>query len=105
VRKKPSLQLGQTVPDDERGGFSFDLTPSDSSIVEQRPEIIQRRKKQFEDYDLAKRRFALNKDLEKLNQKRGSGLMQTMHYLVEKKDLKERIDSLTFQLRGSRYED
>jgi hypothetical protein len=104
VRKKPSLQLGQAVPYDERGGFSFDLTPGDSSIVESRPEILQRRKKQFDDFELAKRRFALTKDLEGLNDRRERGIIQTKDYLVEKKDLKERIDSLTFQLRGSRYE-
>jgi hypothetical protein len=105
VRKKPSLQLGQTVPYDERGGFRFDLTPGDALIQEQRPEIIQRRKKQFEDYELAKRRFALNKELEKLNDNRDAGIIQTKDYLTEKKALKGKVDSLTFQLRGSRYEE
>jgi hypothetical protein len=105
VRKQPSLQLGQTIPYDERGGFNFDLTPGASSKIEARPEIIQRRKKQFEDYELAKKRFALTKDLESLNDKRESGLIQTKDYLIAKKDLKEKVDSLSFQLRGSRYED
>jgi hypothetical protein len=104
VRKPPSLQLGQALPYDERGGFSFDLTPGGSSMIESRPEILQRRKKQFEDYELAKRRFQLTKDLEKLNNKREGGLIETKNYLIEKKDLKERIDSLTFQLKGSSYE-
>lgn len=104
VRRLPSLQLGQAVPYDERGGFSFDLTPGDSSKIESRPEILQRRKKQFEDYELAKRRFALANELEKLNEKRESGLIQTKGYLLEKKELKTKIDSLTFQLRGSPYE-
>jgi hypothetical protein len=104
IRKQPSLQLGQAVPYDERGGFSFDLTPADPLIVESRPEILQRRNKQFEDYELAKRRFALTKDLESLNVKKENKLIQTKDYLVERKGLKEKIDSLTFQLRGSSYE-
>lgn len=104
VRKKPSLQLGQTVPYDERGGVSFDLTPGDTLNPEQRNEIIQRRKKQFEDYELAKRRFTLSKELEKLNDNRESGLVQTKDYLAARKELKEKMDSLTFQLRGSRYD-
>lgn len=104
VRELPSLQLGQAIPYDERGGFRFDLTPGDSSKIESRPEILQRRKKQFEDYELAKRRFALASELESLNEKHESGLIQTKGYLLEKKDLKAKIDSLTFQLRGSRYE-
>jgi hypothetical protein len=103
VRKIPSLQLGQNVPYDERGGFSFDLTSDDSSVVESKPEILQRRKKQFEDYALAKKRFVLTKDLEKLNHDRESGLVKTKDYLIKKKDIKEKIDSLTFQLRGSSY--
>jgi hypothetical protein len=91
VRKPPSLQLGQAVPYDERGGFSFDLTPADSSMIESRPEILKRRKKQFEDYELAKRRFALTKALESLNEKRESGLIPTKDYLIAKKDLKEKL--------------
>ena len=72
-----SGKLGQVVPYDERGGFSFNLSPGDSSTIQSRPEILQRRKKQFEDYELAKRRFQLTKDLEKLNDKRDGGLIET----------------------------
>lgn len=104
VRKPPSLQLGQAVPYDERGGFSFDLTPGDSSMIESRPEILKRRKKELEDYELAKRKFQLTKELEHLSQQRESGQVETKDYLIKKKDLKEQIDSLTFQLRGSHYE-
>lgn len=104
VRKLPSLQLGQALPYDERGGFSFDLTPGDSSKIESRPEILQRRRKQFEDYELAIRRFALANELEDLEEKREGGLLETKDYLLEKKELKAKVDSLTFQLRGSRYE-
>ena len=103
VRKQPSLQLGQVVPYDERGGFSFDLTPGDTLNTEVRPEIVQRRKKQFEDYDLAKRRYELTQELEHVSQQRESGQVETNDYLNNMKKLKERIDLLTFQLRGSSY--
>ncbi len=105
VRKRPSFQLGQTIPYDERGGFSFDLTPGDKLNGELRPDIVGRRKKQFDDYELAKRKFKLKKELENLNEKRDSGQIQTKDFLIEKKELTEKIDALTFQLQGTRYED
>jgi hypothetical protein len=104
VRKQPSLQLGQVVPYDERGGFTFDLIPGDTLNSEVRPEILLRRRKQFEDYELAKRRYQLTKELELLSEQRENGQLETKDYIIKKKELKERIDSLTFQLRGSRYD-
>ena len=105
IRKPPSFQFGQSIPYDERGGFSFDLTPGDKLNEELRPDIVERRKKQFEDYELAKRKFGLKKELDNLNDRRDSGQMQTKDFLIEKKELKEKIDSLTFQLRGTKYEE
>src|SRR5690606_21680430 len=56
IRKRPTFQLGQSIPYDERGGFSFDLTPGDKLNGELRPDIVERRKKESENYELAKRR-------------------------------------------------
>lgn len=105
IRKRPSLQLGQAIPYDERGGHSFDLLTGDKLNSGLRPDIEERRKKEFEDYDLAKIKFGLKGDLEKLNEKRDIGQIQTKEFLIKKKGLKDRIDSLTFQLRGTRYEE
>lgn len=49
VKRKPSYQLGQTVPYDERGGFNFDLAQGSEQNSELRPEIAERRKRQFEE--------------------------------------------------------
>jgi len=105
VRKRPSFQLGQTIPYDERDGFSFDLTPGEKLNGELRPDIVEKRKKVFEDYELAKRKFGHKKELEDLNEKRDSGQIQTKDFLIGKKELTEKIDTLTFQLRGTRYEE
>ncbi len=105
IRKKPSFQLGQNVPYDERGGFSFDLRSGDKVTEEERTSITERRKRDFENYELAKKQFGIKKELEKLNEKRDAGQIQTKDYLIEKKHLKELIDSLTFQLRGTKYEE
>jgi len=104
VRMKPSFQLEQVVPYDERNGFSFDQRSGESIAPNARPEIEQRRKKKLEDYELAKRRFILSKELEKLNDGRADGQIDTKSYSSEKRKLKEQIDSLNFYLRGSRYE-
>lgn len=103
IRRKPSFQLGQRVPFDERGGFSFDLTTGDNVIEYVKPEINERRKQDFEAYELAKQKFVVLKTLEKLNEDHDSGQLQTKFYLTEKKKLKELINSLTFQLKGTRY--
>ena len=105
IRKRPSFQLGQSIPYDERGGFSFNLTTGDKANEEIRPDIEERRKKDFEAYQLAKKRFALKNELDKLNEKRDAGQIQTKDFLIEKKELKEKIDSKTFELRGTRYKD
>jgi len=105
IRRRPSFQLGQRIPYDERGGFSFDLTPGDKLNGEFRPDIVERRKKQYEYYELAKRKFRLKKEFENLNERRDKGQIQTKDFLIEKKELKEKIDSLTFYLRGTGYEE
>jgi len=55
--------------------------------------------------ELTKRKFGLKKELEDLNEKRDSGQIQTKDFLIEKKELTEKIDTLTFQLQGTRYEE
>lgn len=104
IRRKPTFQLGQTIPYDERGGFSFDQTTGENIVEETRPEILDRRRRDFEAYELAKKKFSVTKTLEKLHESRDSGQIETKVYLTEKRRLKELIDSLTFQLRGTRYE-
>ncbi|MFN7839483.1 MAG: hypothetical protein ACK5QG_16075 [Bacteroidota bacterium] len=104
IRKSPTFQLGQSIPYDERGGISFDLTTGDKVVTNLRPEIKDRRKRDFEAYEIAKRKFTVTKTLEKLNENRNSGQIQTKDYLTEKKILKELIDTLTIELIGTRYE-
>jgi hypothetical protein len=101
IRKRPTFQLGQSIPYDERDGISFDLTTGDKVSTSQRPEINDRRKRDFEAYEIAKRKFTVTKALEKLNENRDSGQIQTKDYLTEKKKLKELIDTLTIQLNGT----
>lgn len=104
IRKRPSFQLGQNIPYDERGGYNFGLITGENEIAEEKPEINERRKRDFEAYDLAKRKFSVTKTLEKLNKSRELGQIQTKDYLIEKRKLKEQINSLTLQLKGTHYE-
>ena len=84
--------------------LSFDLTTGDKVIANLSPEIHDRRKRDFEAYEKAKRKFTVTKTLEKLNENRDSGQIQTKDYLTEKKKLKDLIDKLTIELIGTRYE-
>lgn len=104
IRNSPTLQIGQSIPYDERGGISFDLTTGDNLIANLRPEINDRRRIDFEAYEIAKRKFTATKTLEKLTENHDSGKIHLKDYLTEKKKLKEFIDALTIQLNGTRYE-
>jgi hypothetical protein len=104
IKKRPSFQLGQSIPYDERGGFNFDLLTGDKVADNEKPEINDRRDRDFEAYEIAKRKFTVTKTLEKLNENRDSGQIQTKDFLTEKKKLNELINTLTIQLNGTRYE-
>jgi hypothetical protein len=69
-----------------------------------RPEIAERRRKDFEAYEMAKAKFILEKQSEELNDRRNAEEIPTKDYLIKKKELKEKINALIFQLRGTRYE-
>lgn len=105
VRREPCFQFGQTIPYDERGGFSFDTTSGDHFVSESIPEIEQRRTREREQYEMAKKRHVLKRDLEALFAKKESGEVQTKDYLIQKKDMKERIESFSFYLKDTRFED
>jgi len=104
VRRQPCFQFGQTIPYDERGGFSFDTTPGDQIASELKPHIEKRNAEDWEHYEMAKKRHVLRKELETLSAERESGEIQTNDYLVQKKELKEKLDSLSFYLKSTRFE-
>jgi hypothetical protein len=105
IRRGPSFQFRQSIPYDERGGFSFDKTSGDKVVDELRKDIAEGKTKELEHYEIAKNRFVLKKELELLSNKRDLGQIQTKDYLIEKKSLKERIDSYTFYLKGTSFEE
>jgi hypothetical protein len=103
IRKRPSLQLNQKVPFDERGGISFSIIPGDGKTEALTSDIIERRRKQFQEYEMAKKLLVLKSDLEGLLKSRLSDQIETKEFLIKKKKLKVKIDSISFQLRGTRY--
>jgi hypothetical protein len=105
IRRKPSFQIGQSIPYDERGGFNFDFTPGDKAMEEVNQNVKERRLKELEHYEIAKKKFRLKKELELLSDKRDSGQIEIKDYLTEKKNLKDRIDSCTYFLKGTKFEE
>ncbi|HMJ69738.1 MAG TPA: hypothetical protein VK508_12630 [Cyclobacteriaceae bacterium] len=90
---------------DERDGFSFDSITGENLTHQTKPEILNRKKKEFEAYEFAKRRFVAKKELDELYAQRESGKIDTKEYLIQKKTIKEKIDYLNFELRGTHYHD
>lgn len=105
VRRRPTYQLSQKIDYDEREGFSFDSVTGENLTHQTKPEILSRKKKEFEAYQFAKRRFVAKKELDDLYAQRESGKLDTKEYLLQKKAIKEKIDYLNFELRGTHYHD
>jgi hypothetical protein len=103
IRQAPSLRFSQSVPYDERGGVSFEMTPGEKAKIEPKPEIVQRRIRELELYEIAKKRAAIKKEL-KLLQETNEQQIPSKEFLKSKNDLKLRINSYNKELFGSQFE-
>ena len=98
VRRKPTLQFGQFISDDERGKNYFSETP-EKEYVESK-HVAQKRKSKFEQYKLAIKKVDLKKELENLNNEK----LPTKEFLQTKRDLYSKIKELNIKLYGTIFE-
>jgi hypothetical protein len=98
VRRKPTLQFSQFIPVEERGNEHFSNIP-DKEYQESK-ELTQKRKYNFELYQLAVERFSLKKELQNLNNEK----LETKNFLLNKRDLNKKIEQLNEKLNGTYFE-
>lgn len=104
VRQDPTLQFGQTISYDERGGIGFD-TVRDLFLAKNVDEKVQeRRKNELEQYQWAKERHVLVHDFEVLQQKRKDEEIDLKVYLGSKRELSDKIAYYDMLLRGTRFD-
>ena len=98
IRRKPTLQFSQSLSDEERGENYFSEIPEKEYLESK--ELIQKRKSEFELYELATKRNCLMKEIENLNPEK----LGTKEFLLSKRSLNEKIDQLNKKLNGTRFE-
>lgn len=98
IRRKPTLQFNQCISHEERGENYFSDTP-EKEYVESK-ELIQKKKSEFEQYELAIKRVCLKKEIENLNNEK----LQTKEFLQTKRSLNEKINELNKKLHGTIFE-
>ena len=98
IRRKPTLQFSQCLSDEQRGENYFSELP-EKEYVESN-ELINKRKTEFEQYELANKRNCLKKEIENLNSEK----LDTKEFLISKRNLNEKIDKLNKKLNGTRFE-
>jgi len=98
IRRKPTLQFSQCLSDEERGENYFSEIP-EKEYVESK-ELIQKKKTEFEQYELASKRNCLRNEIKDLNPEK----LDTKEFLLSKKSLNEKINELNEKLNGTRFE-
>jgi len=98
ILRKPTLQFGQYIPNDERATIPFSDIPKKDFIHSDL--ILKKRKTEFGFYEMAKERVTYRIQLENLS-RNGNDAKK---YLTIKRRLKERIIEITQKLNGTRFE-
>ncbi|MCX6318085.1 MAG: hypothetical protein NTW29_12390 [Bacteroidetes bacterium] len=105
IRQVPVFQYGQEIPLDERNGISLERTTNQENPNLKSDTIIQRHQLQKEQYEQAKTRFLLKKELEKLLQNHDENKTELKEFLLKKKELNDRLISLNNLLSGTIFEE
>jgi len=98
IRRPPSFQFGQSIPSDERGGYSFSI----DSEKDYQPNsgILKKKEQELQAYSLEKQRRTLTSEKEQLNKE----LLGTKQYLIKKRDLEQKISDIEKVLKSFRFE-
>ncbi|GAA3634257.1 hypothetical protein [Flavivirga jejuensis] len=98
IRRKPTYQFNQYIPEEERGKEHFSNIPekdySESKV------LVQKREAEFKQYVLAVKRSYLKKKMKNLNPES----IDTKEFLLTKRNLNEKIEQLNKELNGTHFE-
>jgi hypothetical protein len=105
IRQAPSFQYQQIIPFDERNGISLERTTHQQNPNLTKDEIIHRRRNQQAQYEQAKRRHRVIKELEQLQQSHDDRQIELKQFIMKKKELTEQLLSLNTFLQGTIFDD
>jgi hypothetical protein len=104
IRQEPFFEFGQTISYIERNGTSLDRTTNQENSNRGREEIADRRKKNLEHYEKAKKRHLKRQEKEQLDRAKDNNEIDTKQYLLKKKEIKEMIDYYDHWLKDTIFE-
>ena len=104
TRQEPFFEFGQAISYIERFGFHLDRTTQQDNPNRLREDLLAKRKKDFEDYENAKKRHIKRQERDTLIKLKEENKIDTKEYLIKKRELVELIESYDYWLRGTRFE-
>ena len=104
IRQEPFFEFGQTISFIERNGLSLARTTNQENPNRIREDILERRKKDLEHYENAKKRHLKRKEKELLTKTRENNEIDTKQYLSKKKEIQEALDSYDRWLKNTIFE-
>jgi hypothetical protein len=104
IRQAPSFEYGPSISLFERNGFSLEKTTSQEIPKRLRDDLIERRKRESEQYENAKKRHLIRQEKEQLNKARDNSEIDLKQYLLKKREIKKTLDYYDDSLKGTRFE-
>ncbi|MGJ7030572.1 hypothetical protein [Niabella hirudinis] len=104
ICQPPFFKFGQVILYQERNGYSLERTTSQLNPIRNREDIVQKREKEREDYETAKKRHLKRQELASLIEARENGKLDTKEFLLKKKEIKDQLYSYDFFLKGTIFE-
>ncbi len=104
IRQEPFFQFGQVIPYIERNGFSLEKTIDQDNPNRFRKDVIEKREKEFEYYEILRKRYIKRKEQVVLEDQRKTGKIDIKTYLIKKRELSKMLDYYDTCLKGTQFE-
>ncbi len=104
IRQEPSLEYGPSISFIERNGFSLERATNQELPKRLRDDTNERRKRESEQYENAKKRHLVRQETEKLIKARDNNEIDLKQYLLKKRKITTTLDYYDDLLKGTRFE-
>ena len=104
MRQEPFFQFGQTIPYQERNGYSLEPTTNQDNPKRLMKEIAEQRVKNLEHYENVKKRHLKRQAKVKLEEQWLKKEITPKEYLKKKREIKEVIEFYSFCLEDTIFE-
>lgn len=104
IRQKPTYQFGQTISYFDRYGYSVERTTNQNNPNLLKDDYLNRRKKDFDNYDSFKRKHLLKLEKETLSNLKDNNKINLKECLLKERELKKMIADIDLLLKDTIFE-